>query len=140
MAFALGGGGRGKVRPVMNVTPLVDVVLVLLIIFMVVTPLLTKKFYVHLPPQKEAEPQPQQDDEPQLLLRLERDGTLRINGKPVAQSELPERLRRIFAARDYDVLFFDASDLAPYGQAVEVMDLARGAGAVTIGLLTEKVE
>ena len=139
MAFDL-GGGKARVRPAMNVTPLVDVVLVLLIIFMVVTPLLTKKFYIPLPPQQEAEPAPRPDDEPQVLLQVDRDGTLRINGKPVAEAELQDRLRRIFAARDHDVLFFDASDTIPYGRAVEVMDMARGSGAVTIGLLTEKPE
>jgi biopolymer transport protein ExbD len=136
MAFEVGGGGKRGVRPSMNVTPLVDVVLVLLIIFMVVTPLLVKQFHVHLPPQQQAD-RPAEADEPQVVLQLRAGGELRLNGRPIAREDLPERLRRVFAAREDDVLFFDATDDAPYGEAVHAMDLARGAGAVTIGLLTE---
>jgi biopolymer transport protein ExbD/biopolymer transport protein TolR len=122
----------------MNVTPLVDVVLVLLIIFMVITPLLTKQFYVHAPPKEQDKPQPPQpNDDTQVVLRMDKQGALTINGEPITREALPEKLKRIFAARDQDVLFFDAVDDAPYGDAVQVMDEARGAGAITIGILTE---
>jgi biopolymer transport protein ExbD/biopolymer transport protein TolR len=135
MAFEVGGGGKGA-RPQMNVTPLVDVVLVLLIIFMVVTPLLVKQFYVHLPPEQQPD-RPVEADEPQVLLQLDASGSLQLNGRAIERAELPDRLRRIFAAREDDVMFFDATDDAPYGEAVKVMDVCRGAGAITIGLLTE---
>jgi len=123
----------------MNVTPLVDVVLVLLIIFMVITPLLTKQFWVHTPKQEKEEvtrEQVEQDPDPPLVLRVGAARTVTVNGTDVPANELPERLRRMFAARDDHVLFFDAADDASYGFAVEIMDKAREGGAVTIAALT----
>ena len=131
-------GGKGPV-PVMNVTPLVDVVLVLLIIFMVMTPLLEKKFWVHTPKQEKEEVKKEdlaKDPVPPLVLRVASDRSITVNGAAIAFDELPERLRRMFAARDDHVLFFDAADDAPYGFAVEAMDRAREGGAVTIATLT----
>ncbi len=139
MNLGTGGGGHGKtnVTPTMNVTPLVDVVLVLLIIFMVITPLLSKKFWVHTPKQekKEVEQQVDQDPNPPLVLRIAADKSLQINGTTLAADEVVGKLRRMFAARDDHVLFFDADDAAPYGFAVEMMDKAREGGAVTIATL-----
>jgi biopolymer transport protein TolR len=127
------------VVPQMNVTPLVDVVLVLLIIFMVITPLLSKTFWIHTPVQEQEEAAVRESDPTQpLVLQIGPDRTLQINGSAITYDELPERLRRIFAARSDHVLFFDADDHAPYGFVVQVMDQAReGGGAVTIAALTE---
>lgn len=139
MAMSLGGKGKG-VSPQMNVTPLVDVVLVLLIIFMVVTPLLTKTFWVHTPKQEKKEVEKQeleQDPDPPLVMRVAADRTVTVNGVTVPFEDLVERLKRMFAARDDHVLFFDADDAAPYGMAMEVLDRAREGGAVTIAPLTE---
>lgn len=136
------GPGKGPV-PVMNVTPLVDVVLVLLIIFMVVTPLLQKKFWVHTPKQEKQEVKKEDlaaDPRPPLVLKVAADKSISVNGAAVGYDELPERLRRMFAARDDHVLFFDADDEAPYGYSVEVMDKAREGGAVTIAPLTSALE
>jgi biopolymer transport protein ExbD/biopolymer transport protein TolR len=137
----VGAGRPGKVvTPSMNVTPLVDVVLVLLIIFMVITPLLTKKFWVHTPKQEKEEVTPEQlaqEPDPPLVLHVGADRTIRVNGTAVAFAELPERLKRFFAARDDHILFFDADDATEYGYAVEVMDQARAGGAVTIAPLTQ---
>lgn len=133
------GGSKASVRPTINVTPLVDVVLVLLIIFLVVTPMLTKLFLVQVPPQEtEAVPNTQTDD--QVVLKLESDGRLLMNGQVLALDALDEKLRRVFAKLDPDVVFFDAADNAPFGEAVKVMDIARGAGAVTVGLVTEPIK
>lgn len=143
MAMQL-GGARGKgPAPDMNVTPLVDVVLVLLIIFMVMTPLANKRFWVHTPKQEKQEVQKQEitaDPEPPLVLRVEADTTIKVNGVAVAFDELPGRLRRMFAARDDHILFFDAADDAPYGFAVQAMDRAREGGAVTIATLTTALQ
>ena len=133
-------GGRKKVvDPVMNVTPLVDVVLVLLIIFMVVTPLLSKNFWVHLPRQEkqEIEPDQQNDPDPPLVLRVASDRTIQVNGAVIGLDELSARLKRMFAARDDHILFFDADDETDYGYDVEVLDQARDGGAVTIAPLVE---
>src|SRR6516164_10777103 len=104
MAMTVGGGGGGKrITPNMNVTPLVDVVLVLLIIFIVITPQLTKKFWVHTPKQEKKEVEKQdltQDPSPPLVLRVNNQRRIDVNGAEIAFDELPGRLRRMFAARD----------------------------------------
>jgi biopolymer transport protein ExbD len=140
MAMTVGtASGSKTVTPTMNVTPLVDVVLVLLIIFMVITPLLQKAFWVHLPKQEQEEVTPeqlQQDPEPPLVLKVGAGRTVTVNGIDVPPDELIERLKRMFAARDDHVLFFDAADDADYGFAVEMLDKAREGHAVTIAPLT----
>jgi len=139
MAMALGSRGDTPVIPQMNVTPLVDVVLVLLIIFMVITPLLTKTFWVHTPMQeKEVVERSQLETDPTapLVLHVGADRAIQVNGTPVGYEELPDRLRRMFAARTDHVLFFDADDHAGYGFVVQTMDQAREGGAVTIAALT----
>ena len=137
MAMTVGSGGR-DVAPQMNVTPLVDIVLVLLIIFMVITPLLQKNFWLHLPKQEKEEVTPQQlqeDPNPPLVLHVGAGRAIQVNGTDVGLDELSDRLRRMFAARDDHVLFFDAADDAEYGFTVQVMDQARAGGAVTIAAL-----
>jgi biopolymer transport protein TolR len=132
-------GGKG-VAPHMNVTPLVDVVLVLLIIFMVVTPLLSKQFWLTLPKKddttKAAPPPP--DAEGPIVLSVDAKGVVRINQSVVTLRDLKERVARVLSARHDKVLYFDAADDSPYGVAVEAMDLARMGGATTIAILTEK--
>ena len=140
MAMNMGTGSGKGVAPAMNVTPLVDVVLVLLIIFMVITPLLTKRFWVHTPKQEKEEVSRQEldsDPDPPLVLHVAADGKITVNGTAVVFDELAERLKRFFAAREDHILFFDADADAEYGYAVEVMDRAREGGAVTIATLTE---
>jgi len=143
MAMTTRSGDGKRPQPVLNVTPLVDVVLVLLIIFIVITPQLSKRFWVHVPKQEKQEIERrllQDEPSPPLILRVGDDRGLTINGTQVGFEELPERLRRMFAARDDHVLFFDAGDEVDYGFAVEVMDQARAGGAVTIATLMDAVE
>jgi biopolymer transport protein ExbD/biopolymer transport protein TolR len=140
MAMNVGGGGGKHVAPLMNVTPLVDIVLVLLIIFIVITPQLTRKFWVHTPKQEKKEVEEQTNDpNPPLVLRIGADHGLTVNGTQLALPELAGRLRRMFAAREDHVLFFDADDEVEYGYAVQVMDQARAGGAVTIAPLIKKL-
>jgi len=138
----VGGGGKYKISPQMNVTPLVDVVLVLLIIFMVVTPLLTKKMWLHVPKKEdktENEPPPPPPDAPKpVVLTYHRDGTIKLNSQAVPREELSQKITRVLAPRRDSLVFFDADNDAEYGEAAEVMDLARGGGA-TIAVLTEHV-
>jgi biopolymer transport protein ExbD len=137
MAMTVGGGGKST-APEINVTPLVDVVLVLLIIFMVVTPLLTKKFWLHVPKQDErSENRPAPNDQEPLVLSYRKDGVIKVNAQVIPRVDLQLRLSRMLAARPDNVVFFDADGDADYGEAVQVMDLARGSGAVTIAVLTE---
>jgi biopolymer transport protein TolR len=139
MAMSVGTAGSRTVTPQMNVTPLVDVVLVLLIIFMVITPLLTKTFWIHTPKQDKEEVKKEQlaaDPEPPLVLRVGAGNTIEVNGQAVTIDELPEKLKRMFAAREDHILFFDAADDAQYGFAVQVLDKAREGRAITIAALT----
>jgi biopolymer transport protein ExbD len=133
-------GSKKGVVPVMNVTPLVDIVLVLLIIFMVITPLMMKRFFVYTPKQEKKEitqPEiPQDDAQKPLVLYIAGDKTININALQLPMEQVSDRLQRMFAAREDRLLFFDAADDVPYGYAVQVMDQARAGGAVTIAPLT----
>lgn len=141
MGMNVGSGGGKGVTPSMNITPLVDVVLVLLIIFMVVTPLLTKNFWLNLP-KKDTEPDtpPLVDDDKPVVLTVDAQGVIQINKQVVERRELKDKLQRIYAARRDQILFFDAGNDVPYGVTTEVMDIARTGGARTISILTEKTE
>jgi biopolymer transport protein TolR len=125
-------GARGDI----NVTPLVDVVLVLLIIFMVLTPSTLKHLTATVP--KKAE-----DDTPQppgetILVEYTAKRELSINGEPVAPESLAERLADRLRHDRQKVVFFRAEDEAPYGEVVRLMDLARGSGARTLAVVTTK--
>ncbi|MEZ4297383.1 MAG: biopolymer transporter ExbD [Polyangiaceae bacterium] len=142
MGMSVSSGGNKKgVTPNMNVTPLVDVVLVLLIIFMVVTPLLTKNFWLNLPKKDNQEQTPPENDpDKPVVLTVDAQGVIKINKQVVERRELADKLQRIFAARKDQVLFFDAENDAPFGVATEAMDVARAGGARTISILTERME
>jgi biopolymer transport protein ExbD len=133
-----GKGGR-RVRPTMNVTPLVDVVLVLLIIFMVMTPLMTRVMSLHVPSEAAVGSEEPAGDDGQVVLTVQADGSIRLNQDIVEDRDLPGKLRRVFAARADQTLFFDAAGNVPFARAVEVLDLARGTGLETIAVLTEAV-
>jgi biopolymer transport protein ExbD len=133
------GGGPRRVKPQMNITPLVDVVLVLLIIFMVVTPLLTKQLWLNVPPKvEEDQPPPPPGALPPLVLTLAKDGVTKVNGEVIARAELAPRLVRMLNARPDKVVFFDADSSLPYGQALEVMDVVRGGGVEQLAVLAEE--
>src|SRR5215471_7215671 len=125
MAMDLGTKGAkfGRPRPNMNVTPLVDVVLVLLIIFMVITPLLAKQFWVHLPNKIEKEPAHEvADKDKPIVISVTRTGEIKINRDVVPRPEFSAKLRRVLAARQQRTIFFDAEDDAEFGNAVEALD------------------
>lgn len=137
MAMQVGAPKSKQPGPAINVTPLVDVVLVLLIIFMVVTPLLDRKFWVHTPKQEKVEVAQRNEAEAPLVLRIGAQGELEVNGVAVTREELRQRLPRMFAARNDHVLFVAAADEVSYATVVDAMDLAREGGAVTIAPLTK---
>jgi biopolymer transport protein TolR len=134
---------KGHARPEMNVTPLVDVVLVLLIIFMVLTSAMSEHFWLHVPEkdkQAEVEPPPTVDGDQPLVVLVNRTGQAQINQDVFSDADLPERLRRMLIARGDRRVYFDAEDNVPFERAVEVMDLARGGGAAHIAVVTEKLD
>jgi len=145
-------GIKGQAKPEMNVTPLVDVVLVLLIIFMTVTPLLAKQFWVNLPDVEEDDEQqapPPKDSEGPIVLSVGSDGSMRLNKERVCEGydsdfmpdgcrdKLQSRVNGFLRARGTRTIFFDAADKARFGRAMQAMDVAREAGARTIAVATE---
>jgi biopolymer transport protein ExbD len=129
-------GGGGGAQADINVTPLVDIVLVLLIIFMVITPLLSKSLEIEVPQKVEDPEPPDEKMKEQMVLKLFADGHLELNKNAVVLDALEDQLREIYSARSDKVLFFEGEDDAPYGNAVLLMDLAKGAGVGTIGIMT----
>jgi biopolymer transport protein TolR len=133
--------GRGRLRrramAEINVTPFVDVMLVLLIVFMVTAPLLTVGVPVDLP--KTRAPALGQEREP-LSITIKRDGTIFLQKEPVAQSALVEKLTAIAANGYNQRIFVRGDDRANYGKVMEVMGLLAAAGFTHIGLVTDVVK
>ena len=144
MAFDVGGkpGKKGRAAPEMNVTPLVDVVLVLLIIFMVLTATMNESFWVHVPEKdkkQEEEPEDSDPNDAPIVVSVNPQGRIQINQDVYADAEFPERLRRMLVARGERRIYFDAQRGVPFERAMQVMDLARGGGAAHIAVATEKL-
>jgi biopolymer transport protein ExbD len=133
--MAISGMGKGKLNSNINVTPLVDVMLVLLIIFMVVTPLLQKGVDVKLPVAEFPTDHP--DNESVVTLAVKRDRTMYLDMIPVPKAELLLKVREKFDARAEKTLFLKADESLEYGVVLEVMDLVRDGGVEEIGLITE---
>ncbi|MEO1284127.1 MAG: protein TolR [Pseudomonadota bacterium] len=129
--------GRGRSRPMseINVTPFVDVMLVLLIIFMVAAPLMTVGVEVELP-QTAANSLSGDDEEP-LTVTVTATGEVSIQETPVARDELVGRLSAIAVERDSNRIFLRADGSVPYAQVMEVMGALNRGGFPNIGLVTE---
>ncbi len=140
MQLGAAGGKRGRAAPEMNVTPLVDVVLVLLIIFMVITPLMAKQFWLALPDKSdEAQKPPPSDASEPIVVTVTQAGEIRINRDVVSDTEFKKRLTRVLAAKGERTIFFDAHDEAPFARVSQALDMARGAGAATIAVSTDSI-
>src|SRR3989442_13954367 len=113
--MAVGTGGLNQTQSSINVTPLIDVLLVLLIIFMIVAPVLTKALQSEIP-QKADQPLPEEYSERQLVVSITSDGRYLLNREEVSLENLPARLRDVFAARGGKKwLFVNADDAVAYG-------------------------
>lgn len=128
-------GNNEELQAEINVTPLVDVVLVLLVIFMVVTPLLKQEVPIELPL---AEHSRSSQDLSQLTLTLAADGSALLNGQPLLREALTTQLQTIYAERADKTIFLEADRNLSYGQVVDVMDDCRAAGVATIGVITKR--
>jgi biopolymer transport protein ExbD/biopolymer transport protein TolR len=140
MSSPSGTGKNGQSSPSINITPLVDVVLVVLIIFMIVTLTMTKTFFLNLPPKDaNKDEQPPPTDIKPVVMTVDKAGVIRVNQTVLPKAELEQRLPRMMAGAGQRVLYFDAHDEAAFGTAIEAMDLSRGSGVKSIAILTEKV-
>ena len=134
--MAFGSSSGGSVRSDINITPLVDVVLVLLIIFMVATPMLIKDLDLTVPEKAETQiASPTTAN--QVVVSVTKEGQVQINREPVLESQLNEKIHDLMTARSDKLVFFDIDEDANYGEAIHVMDVVRGAGAKTLGIMTK---
>jgi biopolymer transport protein TolR len=143
MGMSMGGGRKGRVQPEMNVTPLVDVVLVLLIIFMILAPVITEAFVVRLPPKdddKQEELDEVNDPNQPLVLSVTDDDAYEVNGVVIEADELSTRLHRMFNTRTDNVLYVDGGDEASVGAVLRGVDMCRKGGATPVVFLTKKLQ
>ena len=127
-----------QLKTSINVTPLVDVVLVLLIIFMVVMPLLEKQFALRIPETDQVET-PSEVPETQIVVRVERDGALTIDGEATTADGYVQALKQRLEPRAADarVVFVSAANEAPYPRLVQALEGAQQAGASTLAMAPE---
>jgi len=140
MAFTA-GGGPGHVKSDMNVTPMIDVLLVLLITFMVITPLTPRGLEALAPqPPPPNQPPPPPDQDPNVVIEIKFDKSIEINNNPVAYADLQNRLEDIFKTRAQKVVFVKGYKDLDYRYIAQAIDAAKGAGLDKVGLMTPKVE
>jgi biopolymer transport protein ExbD/biopolymer transport protein TolR len=135
-----GGTVRGQVTSDINVTPMADVMLVLLIIFMVVTPMLQKGAPVEMAKTKNPIPMTEADKEDSVLIAVARDGKYYLNQDRVNIDDLTSKVTDLISERLDKTIFVKGDFRAKYGDIVKVVDNLRVAGVDKIGLLTEKLD
>jgi len=138
VAISTSNAGDTAVKSDINVTPMIDVMLVLLIIFMIVTPLIAAGFKATLPKGKNLDPRPEGENE--VVLGIDQSGRYFLNGRPLAggANVLEDQLRSTFAARTEDkILYFKADNQLKYSKVQEAVETARRAGVRVMAAITE---
>jgi len=142
MGMQTNNSGRHTVLSEINVTPFVDVMLVLLVIFMVTTPILYQGVKVNLP-KTDSQPMSSLDREGKVVVTLNSDGVIFIEKEEYSLSDLRIEIRKLMSEKGKDVreedVFLRADMSVPYGTVVEVMSEIRNAGVTKLGLITEPV-
>ena len=129
-----GGGRSGRHRALaeINITPLVDVMLVLMIISMLAAPMLQKGIPLDLPATETSK----DIRDPRTVVSLDREGRLRLNDQPVHPDLLVQRMKALASGSPGDTVFLRADKLIPYGEVLHIMDLIRKAGVTRVALVT----
>ena len=139
MAMAVGNAGQTSVRSEPNVVPMIDIMLVLLIIFMIVTPLIAAGFKATMPKGENLDPRPEGDNE--VVLGIDEAGRYFLNGRALPAGTLEDQLRSIYAARTEDkILYFKADNKLKYAKVQEAVETARRAGVRVMAAITEPTQ
>jgi biopolymer transport protein ExbD len=133
------GGHSGGPKSEINVTPLVDVMLVLLIIFMILQPMLQMGYDVNVPPNMPANVIPEANPE-QIIVSLTTGGEIYLNKERVDRTNLPIRLQEVLRNRGKKPVFFSCEDAVKYDDAMRLMDIVRNNGAENIGIVMDWVD
>ena len=131
------GSGKGAMSQI-NITPYIDILLVLLIIFMVITPVSQMDLKIKVP-QKVEGPDATAAPANVIVVSLGESGQVAINNDPVSLPNLSKQLQEIYSARSNKNMFISASPRVIYGDVVKIIDIAKGAGVGEIGLITEEI-
>ena len=130
------GGAKGGVKSDINVTPLVDVMLVLLIIMMLIAPMLQQGVSLRLPTATNTFDKPESQD--QTVISIAKDKEVYLNAKPVRESELGQKITDILEGKTEKIVLIKADEEVEYGAVMGVMDQLRQAAIEDVGLITEK--
>jgi biopolymer transport protein TolR len=137
--MAMAGGGTDHLTNEINVTPMIDVLLVLLIIFMMVIPMSRKAIDLQLP-----DPTPDETNSgpppSQIVMEVLPGNTFRINSQPVTKADLPKKLKEIYDPRPEKIIFVKGDPAVKYSDVIWAMDAARGAGVKVIGMTPKDVK
>lgn len=131
--------GMSAVNAEINVTPMADIMLVLLVIFMITTPLLQTGITVNLPKAKNPLDAPEADSKDAVIVALNREGRIYLAKAPVSESELLDALAKRFSGGEINkTIFLKADSAVAYGRVVQIVDGCRRSGVEKIGLMAEK--
>jgi biopolymer transport protein ExbD/biopolymer transport protein TolR len=134
------GGGKGNAIADINVTPMVDIMLVLLIIFMVVTPMLQKGVSVDLAKTKNPREMREADRDDAVVVAVTRDAKIFLNADQLNKEQLGPKIQDILISKVDKTVYIKSDRRARYGEVVDVVDTVRSAGVDTLGLLTTRIE